>query len=171
MSNFKLAFDISPKAKMLAETIPAKLLNEVLPGAFAEAVPLVREAIKDELPDGDDTGNSAKRSAKSQARFPRKMNQSVSVKHISDSHGVLKLVGVDQRGAHVNFDHGNKAKTTGRIHKLWWIKGVREKYHTPKLRKQKDDIPRIVKQKVGGKVERIMTGAIQRAADSGTFAK
>jgi hypothetical protein len=169
--SFTLTHKVSPEIKRLAEKVSGRLINEVMPSAFAEAVPLVRKAIQDELPDGDKTGNSAKRSKASKARFPRKMNQSVSVKHIADNTGVLKLVGVDSRGAHVNFDHGEKARTTGRLHKLWWIDGVREKFHEPKLRKQQYDIPKIVKRKVGSKVERIMVSHIKQAAESGKLVK
>lgn len=165
MSKIEASVRIDPRVLRMAETVPKNLIDRVLPRAFARVVPIVRRAIIDKLPDG--TESRKKQSEKSRKRFPHSLKKSVGVKSIGDQSGTLKIVGVTDKGMHVNFDHGNKAKTTGRLHKLWWVKGRREKFATPKLRKQNKDIPKIVRAETETRVVQIFTQTIEHAATSG----
>lgn len=172
MTNMTATFSISPEMIDLAETVQRNLVLRILPNAMSKAVPIVRAAIQAEIiksANGQvgDPPSRSKQSAKARARFPYHMKDRVRVRHVSDEAGVLKVVGVDNKAAHVNFDHGEKAKTSGRVHKLWWVKGVREVYATPKLRKQTKDIPRIVADTVSAQVLDTMEASIRGSISAG----
>lgn len=163
---------ISKEVSDLADRTQRSVITKIGPRAIAKAVPIIRAAIIAELPDGDvGLGNKppsrSLQSAKSRQRYPYKMKKQVRVKSINNDRQVMKIVGVDRKGAHVNFDHGQKAMTVGREHKLWWIDGVREKHATPKFRKQQRDIPKIVHAKVGMQAAKAVEDEFVRAVNAG----
>ncbi len=124
----------------------------VLPRALEKAGAVVARAIKPELPDGEKSGTRALQSESAAKRFPTHMKDHVRRKLVSDATGVLKVIGVSAEAKHVNFDHGDKGKSVGRVHVLWG-KALRKPPGGP-LRKQLRDIPKIVEGKVEGRYER-----------------
>jgi hypothetical protein len=174
MSRVNVSFSISQEVVNLPDTAQRNLITKILPHALGRAVPVVREALVSKitaLANGTATGTRERQSARTKAKFRYHMKDRVRVKSVDDKAGVLKIVGVDNKAGQVNFDHGDKAKTTGRVHKLWWIDGVREKYATPKLRKQTQDIPRMVYYEVGEQVANIIESSVRRSVASGELTK
>lgn len=159
----KLTFD--PKLTAYIAGLPDKMLHEAFPRVVNRIVPPIKASIIEKLPDGQASGTRALQSAKTQARFPHtiQLKKNVGRKTISDSTGLLLIVGVSSKAGHVNFDHGDKAKKgEGRLHKLWWIDGKREVYATPKFRKQTVDISLQVRLEFDGRINRMMTEEVRR---------
>lgn len=149
------------------ESLPRKVLDEVYPKVVGRVQEPIKQSIIAKLPDGDvgtedQPPSRSKQSKKSRDRFPTKMKKHVRRKVIHDELGTLIIIGVSMDAGHVNFDHGKKAKTQGRVHKLWWIKGVREKYATPALRKQTQDIPLLVRAEFEGTINRMFVDEIRK---------
>lgn len=139
-----------------------KILNEIYPKVVNRVAGPIKASIISKLPDGQVSGTRKKQSKRTKARFPNHMREHVGRKTIHDSLGTLILIGVTREAAHVNFDHGEKAKTTGRVHKLWWVKGVREKFATPALRKQTVDIPQQVRAEFEGTISQTFVEELRR---------
>jgi hypothetical protein len=171
VSDIKVTFSIPQEVVNLADRVQRNLVTKILPQAIGKAVPVVRDSIKRHLPDGVSTGTRAKQSAKAKARFKYHMKDRVKAKMVSDVSGHLRIVGVDEKAAHVNFDHGEKAKTIGRVHKLWWVKDKHEVYHDPKHRKQTQDIPRLVQAETQDQVQSIIEQHVRSAVASGGLTK
>lgn len=170
--NFYTNVQISPKLAALHDNVQGRLVKKVIPKAIAKAVPLVRQAILSKLPDGQTGDNTrSKQSAKSRRRFPTHMKDHVGVKKLNNQRVAMSIVGVTSKAKHVNFDHGDKAKTVGRVHKLWWIDGKHEVFHTPKLRKQHRDIPKLVQAEVGDRVLSIIEAELTNASKNGGLTK
>lgn len=167
MSRVDVTLQISPEVVALADTVQRNLVDKIIPRGVIKVVPVVRAAIIRHLPDGRASGTRAKQSEKSETRFPHAMKSRVRVKTVRDPAGVLKIIGVDRKAGHVNFDHGEKAKSRGRLHKLWAVKGKEVRFATPKLRKQTQDIPRIVESEVGAQVLNTVEEEVRRAVQSG----
>lgn len=137
--------------------------EKVFPRVLAKVAAPIKASMVAKLPDGQASGTRAKQSKKTRARFPHSitLKRNVGRKTISDTLGVLLLTGVTTKAGHVRFDHGDKAKTTGRVHKLWWIDGVREVYATPMMRKQSQDISLLVHNEFAPKIERIVVDELR----------
>lgn len=159
----KITFD--QRAIDYIEGLPKKMLDEVFPRVVGRVVAPMKASIVAKLPDGQASGTRAKQSRKTRDRFPHsiQMKNNVGRKTIRDTTGMLLIVGVRSEAGHVNFDHGDKAKKgVGRLHKLWWIDGVREKYASPPLRKQTQDIALQVRTEFEGKISKILIDEISK---------
>lgn len=172
---------VNPLVLNLGERLNRKLHDTVLPRALSKVGKVAIAAIRVKLPDGDkpnasglpasrtkQTGFEGKwnRRTDHAARFPTKLKDNVRQKiAASDKTGLLQLVGVTSRAKHVNFDHGDKAKTTGRRHVLWDATGRR--VMTPEFRKQTQDIAAIVKLEVTAQAQAIVVSEIKAALASG----
>lgn len=156
--NMKMDMNLDNKAYTFQKT----LVMTVLPRALDKAAVVIKAAMLPELPDGIESGTRALQSEKSRTRFPGRMKDQVRRKLISDNTGVLKIVGVGSKAKHVNFDHGDKAKSIGRVHILWGKKAAE-----PPLRRQLDDIPKIVESKVEAQVRTIVAATIRTAIANG----
>lgn len=159
------------------------LVRKILPPILRQVVPRIRSAIIGKLPDGQASGTRAKQTAKVAAAFPKHMKDHVEDKQIADSVGVLQLVGVSSSAKQVNFDHGEKALSTGRRHILWWPKarttivakngrtmtlgGEPTRVHDPEFRKQMHDIPLEVNAEIGPEIERFVTQKLVDAISAG----
>jgi hypothetical protein len=153
---------INQSAINLINSLPDKILNEIYPKVVNRVAGPIKASIISKLPDGEASGTRKKQSKTTKARFPNHMRENVGRKTIHDSLGTLILIGVTREAAHVNFDHGEKAKTEGRLHKLWWVKGAHEKFATPALRKQTVDIPKQVRAEFEGTISKTFVEEIKR---------
>jgi hypothetical protein len=157
MLNYKITFNQAAIDKI--NELPKKIVEEIFPRVATRIVAPMKASIVAKLPDGQASGTRAKQSAKTRARFPHEvqLKNNVGRKTIRDTTGFLLIVGVSSKARHVNFDHGEKAKKgIGRLHKLWWIDGKHEVYATPKLRKQTQDIPLIVREEFQGTISKML---------------
>lgn len=170
----KIVFNRQEIAKI--DLIPTRLLDTVLPRALNKAVTVVKNSMRPKLPDGDqpnpnDGGvpSRTKQSKKSKERFPTKMKQHIGSKTLQDRTGVAKIVGVTSQANHVNFDHGEKALTAGRVHKFWWRQNGPNK--EPRIRKQTKDIKAIVIQETQAAIQSIIVKEINNAIESGELTR
>lgn len=178
MARFGAKLTISKEVENLAETTERNLRKVILPKVMDRAGPIMKKTMLglSEFPDSDKTGSKKKMSKNTrygkdgQDRWSR-MKKNVIIKKKTTQHAIMRIVGVSSDAKHVNFDHGDKARTTGRIHKLWWVDGKHEVYAKVNPRIQKHDIPKIVKYKTEGIIERMMLDELRRAANSGAFLK
>lgn len=159
---------VNQAAINLINSISDKILNEIYPKVVNRVSGPIKASIISKLPDGQVSNDGrkppsrSKQSKRTKARFPNHMREHVGRKTIHDSLGTLILIGVTREAAHVNFDHGEKAKTEGRLHKLWWVKGTHEKFATPALRKQTVDIPKQVRAEFEGTISQTFVEEIKR---------
>lgn len=170
----RVEMTIDPAIVKIADTVSRNLQNKILPKALDAAAKMVIPALIAELPDGrqDDGrgyGTRELQSRKSKERFPTHMKEQVGVKRFRAKRGaVLRIVGVKARSAtgvgagHVNFDHGEKAKSIGRTHILW---GKGPAKVNPRV--QKKDIARVVQVKVAPAVEAVVKQHIDHAVSTG----
>ena len=152
----KLTVDRS--ALLRLEGLPKDLRDKVFPRVAVKVLQPIKASIISKLPDGQSGERTRlKQSKKTRLRFPHniQLKKNVGRKTIRDATGALLIIGVNSKAAHVNFDHGDKALTIGRTHKLWWVDGEHEVYHTPQERKQTQDIPELVANEFRGEVGRI----------------
>lgn len=161
------------------------LLRKVLPPIMQKVVEPIRQSMVKHLPDGVESGTRQKQSAATKKAFPGHMKDNVIDKQLSDTVGVLQIVGVSTRKAgQVNFDHGEKAKTTGRRHVLWWPKEARVvgvkangepmtyggkpfRVHDPEFRRQTYDVAAHVDAEVTGTITKIVEAGISAAIAKG----
>lgn len=164
MVRIKSTVKINQAATSFIDSLPDRLLNEIYPKVVARVERPIKASIKAKLPDGQASGTRAKQSKKTQLKFPhaKQMRKNVGRKTIHDSLGTLILIGVTREASHVNFDHGEKAKTVGRVHKLWWVDGINEQYANPPLRKQIVDIPLQVRTEFEGTISQTFIEEIKR---------
>lgn len=167
MGKFGATFRVNPALNKVIDGVERNLVLKVLPKALAKAVVPIKAAITVRLPDGQTSSGGqpatrSKQSAKVKARFPYHLKDRVRSRTLSDEAGVLKIVGIDEKGAHVNFDFGKKAMTTGRDHIYW---GNRPSPQV--LRRQTQDIPAQVEAETKTEVLNIITRTIQDAANKG----
>ena len=139
------------------------LVQEQISPALRRCVPLMRRALLRHLPDGRASGTRALQSAKSRERFPNHMKDHIASKQVKNAVGALQMVGLKSRVvAHVNFDHGDKAKTLGRKHVLWGAPWDANRAKPPALRRQMYDIPERVANEVRDQCIQIVVDAIAK---------
>ena len=162
---------LDKRLKNLSTNVERKLVTKVVPRAFAVGAKMMKASLKEQIikdANSDNTGSRKLQSDTVKKKFPYRLKNTVRVKSKNNDHFVMKVVGVDRRGSHVNFDWGDKArKGGGRIHKLWWVKGVREKYAKVNPRVQRKDIPKIVMARDGARIALQIEKVIRRAVDKG----
>jgi hypothetical protein len=169
MPIIKTKLTVNPAAIKFIDSLPQKVIDEVYPKVISRVFAPIKEAIRVKLPDGDvaksadEPPSRTKQSKRSKARFPGKAKESIGRKTIKDSLGTLFIIGVTSKAGHINFDHGGKAKSIGRLHKLWWVDGVNEHYATPPLRKQTVDIPLQVRTEFEGTISAAFIDEIKKA--------
>lgn len=162
MSKPGATITFSAGIEKMGDRIQRTLTHSVLPRAMTKAAALVKRVMIPKLPDGVASGTRAKQTERVRAQFDQHMKDNVGTKLVSDSAGVLKIVGVTNKALQVNFDHGDKAKTVGRHHILWG-----KKEHTPAYRRQMQDIPAQVKLETEGPVRAIIAAEINTAIATG----
>lgn len=174
MARFSAVLNIDPKIQRLADDTERQLQRVILPRVMDPIGDLIKQTYLNlpQFPDSNKTGS--KRLMSRRARYKPgggerwgKMRENVIVKKKNTKSVIMRMVGVTGEARHVNFDHGKKALTTGRIHKLWWIDGVREKYARVNPRIQQHDIAVIVKSKTQPIIEQMIATELNRAVQSG----
>lgn len=163
-------FKVSSEVANLADTVNKNLVDNVLYKAMDRAAKHVQTTLIPELPDSRVTGTHRKKSKAVRERFPNHMRDQTGVKRLRKLQtAVGRVIGIRSPGdggkgaGQVNFDHGKKAMTTGRVHKLWWVDGVHEKYARVNPRVQRKDIAKIVIRRAAPVVEQIVAEDIRKA--------
>lgn len=137
-------------------SLPTVIVEEVFPKVIRKVLEPAKRSMADKLPHSEESfdeygrSNKDKQSEKVKSSFIHHIRDNVTHKTIRDKHGALVIAGVNTRAGQINFDFGDKAKSQGRVHKLWWKDGTHEVYHDPRLRKQTQDIPEQVTREFRG---------------------
>lgn len=162
------------KTKMeVTMTVPKELLELVhtdkwlvrdhLEPAMRKTVPIIKAAFLRHLPDGRASGTRDLQTEKSRERFPNHMKDHLGSKQIKDPGGVLQIVGVTNKAAHVRLDHGDKArKGEGRKHVLWGHFKA-DRTQPPAYRRQMYDIRERVRDEVQSRCFFIVIDALTKA--------
>ncbi len=174
----KATIRISPEVMKLGEKVQANLVSTVAPKAFRKIDPIIEDAMVRHLPDGDlpnpndkdGTPSRLKQTEFVRNKFSGKMKRAVGGKTIRDSSGSARIIGVTNEAPQVNFDHGDKGKGEGRDHKYWWRPG-HEKPNPPKLRKQVQDISKVVMMETADQIQSILLQEVKNAVNDGSIIK
>ncbi len=165
-----VSFKVDSKVSNLADNVNRNLTEKVLYNAMDRAAKEVQSMLVPELPDSRLTGTKRLQSKRTKAKFPNHMRDQTGVKRLRKLQtAVGRVIGIKSPGnggkgaTQVRFDHGKKGMSTGRIHKLWWVKGVHEKYARVNPRVQRKDIAKIVIRRAVPVVERIVADDIRKA--------
>jgi len=165
-----VSFKVDSRISNLADNVNRNLVDNVLYKAMDRAAKQVQVMLVPELPDSRQTGTHSKKSKSNRKKFPNHMRDQTGVKRLRKLQtAVGRVIGIKSptaknKGAgQVRFDHGKKGRTTGRVHKLWWVDGVHEKYAKKNPRVQRKDIAKIVIRRAAPLVERIVAEDIRKA--------
>jgi hypothetical protein len=161
---------INPKVTKLLEKLPIDLLENALPKAYNAVTPYIKREMRGYIvryANSDITGSRERQSASAKKRFPTRMKDNIGYRTIKDTSGVLRVIGVTNKAAHVNFDHGDKARGKGREHKLWfreghkyWHAGGGKASSSPAYRKQVRDIASMVADSSAVRVQKEVRKAV-----------
>lgn len=139
------------------------LVRDALEPAMRKTVPIIKAAFRKHLPDGRASGTRDLQLESSRRRFPSHMKDSLGSKQIKDTTGVLQIVGVTGKAAHVRFDHGPKARLRdGRKHVLWGRFDA-SRSQPPAYRRQMYDVRERVMNDVKDRVFFIIIDALTKA--------
>lgn len=139
------------------------LIREHLEPAMRKTVPIIKASFRKHLPDGRASGTRALQLESSARRFPNHMKDHIGSKQVKDPTGVLQIVGVTNKAAHLHFDHGPKARLgEGRKHVLWG-KFNANRTKPPAYRRQMYDVRERVMNDVKDRVFFIIIDALTKA--------
>ena len=170
MTKFDVQINIPRELLELVHT-DKWLVRDHLKPAMRKTVPIIVRAFLIHLPDGVASGTRALQTKKSRDRFPTHAKDKLVTKQMSDTFGVLQLVGVakpkgtEKGAAHIRFDHGEKArKGVGRKHVLWGrFKETRTQ--PPLFRRQMYDVRELVRRDTEAQCIEIVVNAVKKAID------
>lgn len=156
----KLSMD--PFYNRMTKSFQVAIVDKALPAASQRMEPLAKEAFERLLPDG--TESRKKQSKDVRRAFPHKMRENVRIKRLKDDRGVAFIAGTTVKVGQTHFDMGEKAKTVGRVHKLW---GEELAENSPRIQRQQyQDIPEKVSQELEPVAEAIVLQEIMRIMGS-----
>ena len=176
----EISVKVSPVLTNLVDKLPAELVDTIIPETMKKIIPIGKQSYRRHLPDSRRDNTRKKQTAAVRARFPYKMKAQATGKIIVDDQGSLLIMGVGKKGAHVNFDHGEKARGKGREHKLWfrpshkkWSQGKGQPASdSPKFRKQTKDVAWLVQRDIGDwgaeLIARRIVKAVEKYAQKGS---
>ena len=152
---------LNPILADLETRFQSALVKRAMPIAAKQISELAQAKFIAMVSDGIASGTRAKQTDRVRRRFKLHMNREVKIKPILGPTGVASVTGVDKKVGQVNFDMGEKAKTTGRLHVLWG-----KAFAKPPLRIQRQehqDIPLKIQAEMESVATSIITAEILKA--------